>query len=170
VMERYISIRGSRKSIWIWPNAYVFAFGRRHPIHVCSAKDMHIRVGLLTSLRVRLAFGAPLEFAALSSEALRLPEASEGLMGLSGLLVMVEVMFIDEIGGCDCQCRACRSAMGGMASGVRVVVVVSRLARSDFECAFLTVIHQQKQINVHLSGSTSVSVVFLFRFPYQSEP
>jgi len=27
---------------------------------------------------------------------------------------MVEVMFIDEIGGCNCQCRA--SAMGGMAS------------------------------------------------------
>ena len=66
----------------------------------CSTETKHTRVRLLTFLRVRLAFGAPLEFAALSSEALRLPEASEGIMSLSGLLVIVEVMFIDENGGC----------------------------------------------------------------------
>jgi hypothetical protein len=86
-----------------------FRFWEAASYSLCSEKTKHTRVGLLTSLRVRLAFGAPLEFAALSSEALRLPEASEGLMSLSGLLVMVEVMFIDEIGGCGCQCRVCRA-------------------------------------------------------------
>jgi hypothetical protein len=54
----------------------------------------------LTSLRVRLAFGgAVLEFSELSSEALRLLEASEGGMRWSELVVMVEVMFIDKTGG-----------------------------------------------------------------------
>jgi hypothetical protein len=49
----------------------------------------------LTSLRVRLGLGAPLE---LSSEALRLPEASECFMRWSRFAVIVEVMFIDESG------------------------------------------------------------------------
>ena len=61
----------------------------------------------LTSLRVRLAFGALLEFGVLSSDALRLPEASEGIMEWSELVVMVEVMFIDESGGCCRRCRVC---------------------------------------------------------------
>jgi hypothetical protein len=49
----------------------------------------------LTSLRVRLDLGAALEC---SSEALRLPEASECIMRWSGFAVIVEVMFIDESG------------------------------------------------------------------------
>ena len=52
-------------------------------------------MGVLTSLRGRLGLAAPLVFEELSSEAFRLPEASEGIMGRSELLVMVEVMFID---------------------------------------------------------------------------
>ena len=67
------------------------------------------RIGALTSLRVRFAFGAPLEFSELSSEALRLPEASEGAMWSSRLLVRVDVMFIDKGGGCGCQCCVCRA-------------------------------------------------------------
>jgi len=57
------------------------------------SRDRTDRVGLLTSLRVRFVFGAPLVFTELSSEALRLPAASEGIMGWSRLLMMVEVMF-----------------------------------------------------------------------------
>jgi hypothetical protein len=38
---------------------------------------------------------------------LRLPEASEGIMEWSELVVMVEVMFIDESGGCCRRCRVC---------------------------------------------------------------
>jgi hypothetical protein len=68
----------------------------------------------LTSLRVRLAFGALL---GLSSEALRLP-ASEGIIEWSGLVVMVEVMFIDKSGGCLSPMSRVSSAVGGMASGV----------------------------------------------------
>ena len=68
---------------------------------------------MLTSLRVRFAFGAVLELGALSSEALRLPEASEGIMGWSGLVVMVEVMFIDKSGGCCRRCRVCRARWAG---------------------------------------------------------
>src|ERR1700761_8955915 len=50
------------------------------------------KLGRLTSLRGRLGFAAPLVFEGLSSEALRLPEVSEEIMGRSGLLVIVEVM------------------------------------------------------------------------------
>jgi hypothetical protein len=53
------------------------------------------KIGRLTSLRGRLDLSAPFVVRELSSEALRLPEASEGIMGRSGLVVMVEVMFID---------------------------------------------------------------------------
>ena len=64
------------------------------------------KIRILTSLRGRLAFAAPFVFAEWSSEALRLPEASEGIIGRSGLLVMVEVMFIDtKVGGGRCQRR-----------------------------------------------------------------
>jgi hypothetical protein len=69
----------------------------------------------LTSLRVRLAFGALFE---LSSEALRLPEASEGIIELSGLVVMIEVVFIDKSCGCLSPMSRVSSAVGGMASGV----------------------------------------------------
>ena len=67
------------------------------------------------SLRVRLAFGALLE---LSSGPLRLPEASEGIIEWSGLIVMVDVMFIDRSGGCLSPMSRVSSAVGGMASGV----------------------------------------------------
>jgi hypothetical protein len=61
------------------------------------------KIGMLTSLRGRLGFVAPFVFPEWSSEALRLPEAS---MGRSGLLVMVEVMFIDtKVSGGRCQRR-----------------------------------------------------------------
>ena len=61
------------------------------------------KIRILTSLRGRLAFAAPFVFARWSSEALRLLEASDGIMGRSGLLVMVEVMFIDtKVGGGRC--------------------------------------------------------------------
>ena len=64
----------------------------------CSITFNKAKVGKiegLTSLRGRFDFSAPLVFRELSSGALRLTEASEGIMGRSGLLVMVEVMFID---------------------------------------------------------------------------
>jgi hypothetical protein len=68
---------------------------------------------VLTSFRVRLAFGALLGFCELSSEALRLPEASEGIMEWSWLAVMVEVMFIGESDGCCDRIRVCRARWAG---------------------------------------------------------
>jgi hypothetical protein len=86
----------------------------------CSAtfnKDKTDKDSLLTSLRVRLAFGAVLEFSELSSEALRLLEASEGAMGWSELVVMVDVMFIDKTVVVVTDV-ACVERVGGKASGV----------------------------------------------------
>jgi hypothetical protein len=68
---------------------------------------------LHTSFRVRLAFGALLGFCELSSETLRLPEASEGIMEWSELVVIVEVMFIDKSGGCCDRIRVCRTRWAG---------------------------------------------------------
>jgi hypothetical protein len=57
-------------------------------------------VGILTLLRGRLGFAAPFVFAEWWTEARLCTEASEGIMGQSELLVMVEVVFIDtKVGG-----------------------------------------------------------------------
>jgi hypothetical protein len=105
----------------------------------CSAtfnKNKTDKDSLLTSLRVRLAFGAVLEFSELSSEALRLLEASEGAMGWSELVMMVDVMFIDKTGGCCHRCRVSRArgreGVGRCLPGI-VVVPSNRGSMSDFQ-------------------------------------
>ena len=102
---------------------------------------------ILTSFRVRLAFGALLAFSELSSEAFRLPEASEGIMERLGLVVMVEVMFIDKSGGCLSPMSRMSSAVGGKASGVvyrGVDVSLKRGSMSDFQLLSHAMIKQTK--------------------------
>ena len=102
---------------------------------------------LLTSFRVRLAFGALLAFNELSSEAFRLPEGSEGIMERLKLVVMVEVMFIDKSGGYLSPMSRISCAVGGKASGVvcRAWMFPSnRGSTSDFQLLSHALIKQTK--------------------------
>jgi hypothetical protein len=69
----------------------------------CSIKFNEVKVdkiGILTSLRVRLGFVAPFVFAERWAEVGVFPEASEGIIGPSELMVMVELMLIEtKVGG-----------------------------------------------------------------------
>ena len=89
-----------------------------------------------------------------------MPEASEGIMEWSGLVVMVEVMFIDKSGGYLSPMSRMSSAVGGKASGVvcRAWTFPSnRGSTSDFQLLSHAVVKQTKTHPVRPSASLTVS-------------
>jgi hypothetical protein len=107
----------------------------------------------------------------LSSEALLLPEALEGIMGWSKLVVMVEEMFIDKSGGSCHRCRVCRArrregvGRHGLGAGPSILIYQqpTRTANPPYFSAALTTVRRLPALlYTVLDGRNRVYDVFLW--------